>query len=449
VCVGGTINDVYLNTKILGATGYSIITSNNNLSEIGYSNIGYGINIFENVGLSGSNNIAFGDNVLAELTSGDYNIAIGNNALINVTDQSDNIAIGTNTLQSNRASQNIAIGTWSGYYGETGTNNVGVGYLTNYINISGSDNSSFGNGAGYSISNGNKNTAIGSSAFGNTSIGYIISQQPPTESTVVGYQSGMLSQGSQNTFLGAYSGLNDTVHNLGIGSTGNIAIGYQTGNSAIGNNNIFMGYQAGTTGVINSNSNVVIGYQSGNYTNGSYNTFLGYQTGFTGTSLYTGNNLTCIGKNAYPSSTSVSNEITLGNSDITTLRCQATSITSLSDIRDKSDVEVLPLGIDLINQIQPSRFKWNKREWYNDNNVDDTKKEEKWTCGFIAQQLDQVQQTNNAEYLNLVYKSNNERWEATANNLLPVIVKALQDLHTENKELKLKLEQLEEFVKKL
>jgi hypothetical protein len=297
-----------------------------------------------------------------------------------------------------------------------------------------------------------------------------MSKQPPTESTVVGYKSGFLSQGSKNTFLGAYSGLNDTVHNLGIGSTGNIAIGYKAGNKMAGNNNIIVGFEAGMTGLtgssdsniiigyqsgINSNGNnnifmgvragmtgltgsnsTCIGYQSGNYTNGDYNTFVGYQTGFTGTSIYTGVNLTCIGKNAYPSSTTVSNEITLGNSNITTLRCQTTSITALSDIRDKSDIEVLPLGIDLINQIQPSRFKWNKREWYNDNNVDNSKKEENWTCGFIAQQLDQVQQINNAEYLNLVYKSNNERWEATANNLLPVVIKALQDLHKENTELK-------------
>ena len=45
-------------------------------------------------------------------------------------------------------------------------------------------------------------------------------------------------------------------------------------------------------------------------------------------------------------------------------------------------------------------------------------------------------QTENAEWLNLVLKDNPEKLEATPGNLLPIIVKAIQDLKKENDELK-------------
>ena len=42
-----------------------------------------------------------------------------------------------------------------------------------------------------------------------------------------------------------------------------------------------------------------------------------------------------------------------------------------------------------------------------------------------------LRQHENAEWLNLVLKDNPEKWEATYGNLLPVVVKAIQDLKTE------------------
>ena len=48
----------------------------------------------------------------------------------------------------------------------------------------------------------------------------------------------------------------------------------------------------------------------------------------------------------------------------------------------------------------------------------------------------QARQTNNkAEYLNLVYKSNPDKLEIASGNLLPVIIKALQELSKENNNL--------------
>ncbi len=244
--------------------------------------------------------------------------------------------------------------------------------------------------------------------------------------------------GNYNTAMG-YHALFENIN-----GNNNTAIGYFAGaTGSTGYKNVFVGSLAGTTGFLGTTGSVCVGYQSGAYTTGNFNTFLGYQTGYTGTNIYTGSNLTCIGKNAYPSAIGTSNEINLGNDDIGVLRCKVTTITAISDTRDKSDIEEIPVGIDLINQIQPSRFKWDRRDWYESGVSDGTKKADNWTPGFIAQQLDTVQTVNNAEYLNLVYKSNPERWEATPGNLLPVVIKALQDLSKENNELKARVDVLE------
>ena len=86
-------------------------------------------------------------------------------------------------------------------------------------------------------------------------------------------------------------------------------------------------------------------------------------------------------------------------------------------------------------KIKPRLFNWDKREWYENNKSDGSKMKEQPTAGFIAQELDEVQTTQNSEWLNLVLKDNPEKWEATPGNLLPIMVKAIQDLKKENDEL--------------
>jgi len=81
------------------------------------------------------------------------------------------------------------------------------------------------------------------------------------------------------------------------------------------------------------------------------------------------------------------------------------------------------------------------------------------TAGFIAQELDEAQTSSDAEWLNLVLKDNPEKLEATWGNLLPVMVKAIQELREENILLKSenagmksrlsKIDELETLVKSL
>jgi hypothetical protein len=71
------------------------------------------------------------------------------------------------------------------------------------------------------------------------------------------------------------------------------------------------------------------------------------------------------------------------------------------------------------------------------------------TAGFIAQELDSAQTNAKAEWLNLVLKDNPEKWEATPGNLLPIVVKAIQDLKSENDGLKTENNELKERLSKV
>jgi hypothetical protein len=166
---------------------------------------------------------------------------------------------------------------------------------------------------------------------------------------------------------------------------------------------------------------------------------MGYSAGSTITS---GSNNSFLGYNAQPSSSSVSNEITLGNSSIATLRCQQTSITALSDARDKTEIADLSLGLDFIMSLRPRQFHWDRREWYENGESDGSKAKEQPTAGFIAQELDEAQTVANVEWLNLVLKSNPEKLEATPGNLLPVLVKAIQELNAKVSQLEQNQEML-------
>jgi len=152
-------------------------------------------------------------------------------------------------------------------------------------------------------------------------------------------------------------------------------------------------------------------------TNTGTNTIVGSNS--TNKPTLSGTNVSLFGYNALPSSNSASNEITLGNQSVTTLRCAVNAITSVSDGRFKSNVENLSYGMDFINKIRPVEFTWNdpKMEF----------RHGKSDIGFIAQELAEAQTDMSLNVPNLVNTQNPERYEAAYSMLLPVMVKALQE----------------------
>ena len=289
----------------------------------------------------------------------------------------------------------------------SGTQNTMLGAGTFVWSTPGNNNTALGNFTLASGTGGNENTAVGTNAL----------RQP----------SGT-ANGNRNTAVG-FDALGS-----GLGASDNVAIGVSTlrnittsgfniavGNSALtvtttGALNTAVGYSAlssNTTGF----DNTAIGYfaLSSTTTSGD-NTALGYKAGITNT---TGSNNTFIGNGAIGSTITISNEITLGNATVSKLRAQVTSITALSDRRDKTDIITISEGLDFLKQLKPVSFTWNTR---------DKAKVGIKSAGFIAQDLLALQKKSTiGDHLDLVSQDNPDKLEARYGNLLPVIVKAIQE----------------------
>jgi len=110
---------------------------------------------------SGSNNTAIGDAALSVLTTANYNTAVGVSALKN-TNATSNTAVGASALESNTSGgYNVAMGMNSLISTTTGQGNVATGWNALGSNVSGSVNTAVGYGAGrYNL--GSNNTYLGS-----------------------------------------------------------------------------------------------------------------------------------------------------------------------------------------------------------------------------------------------------------------------------------------------
>lgn len=242
---------------------------------------------------------------------------------------------------------------------------------------------------------------------------------------------------------------------LGYGAVGSAVIDpFLVGNIGIGNNAYAIGTAAGNTAVgvdvlrssTSGNLNTGVGARAlRSNTTGGFNTAIGIDAGFDTT---TGSNNTSLGNDANPSSATSSNEITLGNSAVEFLRCQVTSITSLSDQRDKKDIEELPVGLNFVNQLRPVRFTWNTRipepkvlpdgtvKEYTENDV----RRGIPDMGFIAQELVEAEDSLEAhDWLQLTLRNNPDKLETTQGRLIPILVKAIQELSAEVESLKQQL----------
>ncbi len=281
---------------------------------------------------------------------------------------------------------------------------------------------------------GNKNTSLGTfslsnlgEGYNNTAIGaYSNSQNNLTENkfNFVFFQGG----GNNNTSIGAHAlsypepleyyinrKLNSFNQNTAIGA-------YSL--SALTVDLVDYG------GTLVSNSNTAIGYKAGS-------------------TLEIGSNNIIIGDSAQASTTTTDNQITLGNSRISSLRAQVTSITALSDRRDKTDIIALGEGLSFLKKLNPVSFTWNTR---------DKAKVGIKSAGFIAQELLALQKESKiGDNLDLVSQDNPDKLEARYGNLLPVIVKAIQEesaekdkkLNDQAKEIKALKERLNLFEKQL
>jgi hypothetical protein len=249
---------------LFNTTGYANTGDGNyplfsNTTGISNTAIGAGA-LFDNS--TGSNNTAVGVNALEYNGVGDYNTAVGDGALLNNRTACCNTAVGNSALgNSNTTAPNDAFGYQAlnsdatgalnaafGYQAlfsdATGSQNAAFGYQALYSNVAEQGNSAFGQQALYSTTGGpsgdgfnsafgfqalySNTSAISNSAFGfqalvdnagpnaanNSAFGYaaLLLNTTGYNNTAVGGQAGSTGDssmitGSNNTFLGAYTGL--------------------------------------------------------------------------------------------------------------------------------------------------------------------------------------------------------------------------------------------------
>lgn len=368
---------------------------------------------------------------------------------------------------------------------KAGTQNTGIGFQAASAGSGGQYNTVFGHDAGIGVLGTSYNTIIGASAFplitgnsaNNTAVGMFALNSGSSnieqcvaignfalrfmsrsalggKNTAIGYKAGQdITTGYDNVLVGNTAGENGTTgyRNIGLGNTAlfnfgsannNVALGHGALSALVGGStNISIGNSSmGTT--TSAEKNVSVGHNAGYGISGDENVAIGWSAAFNSLS---GDNNIVIGNFANASGAAVSNEITLGNSSITTLRCQVTSITSLSDERDKKDIVDLDKGLDTVMALKPRKFVWDNRaeqvvkscvpaevdeegnviseEVIEYEEIVSSKKGSK-DIGFIAQEL----QTVDDDFLQLVYDENPDKLEASYGRLVPVLVKAIQEL---------------------
>lgn len=293
----------------------------------GFSNVAMGLNAGRAI-TTGGNNVAIGMNTLFTDVSGSSNTCIGYGAgysntrdfgisfaggassLGSNTTGQFNVAVGVNSLgQDTSNSCNTAVGHNAGMYSRGGSN-IAIGfecmpcYSDRYRTNANDYNVGIGRATFYDISatNFNANTAIGGNNMTNP--------KNTVNNTACGYASLLaLQTGGQNCAFGAQAG-----YSLTTGSN-NCLIGFAAGTNQLTNgiNNTFVGNYSGVNN--SGNNNVCVGYASlngpgGAGSNGSYNTILGFQGG---DNLTNGSANILIGYAARPASVSAQYRLMIGD----------------------------------------------------------------------------------------------------------------------------------------
>jgi len=279
---------------------------------------------------------------------------------------------------SSGVSQNVAIGTQA-LYDCTANNNVAVGYNAAYEMQSGTETVSIGNFAHANATSGNSNT-------------------------MVGYAAGdALSNGAQNHLIGSSAG----------------------GTLTTGSNNIMVGYHAGqhnvntTTGA----NNILIGsYSDTTAADSTYCIVLGYDVTCAGASNFTFGN---------------------GSTDTTCVH-GATTWTAPSDVRLKEDIKDEEIGLEFVNELRPVTFQWKKaKDVPSEMKAHNPDSEErvmngKHNHGFIAQEVKEVIDRYDFKEGFDMWTEDGEdgRQRIGESALIPILVKAIQELSTDVEKLK-------------
>ena len=485
VVIGGELNSAALTKR--NGLGYNDVNTTSNIRqsvyewkstawELDYSLSGDGIitldKIFigRGVGRSDTNLVVGLDAYKDSLPTATNNIAIGNLAL-----RKSSSTVGLNTavgsfcmagfgqetrLYDVTSNLNSCFGALSGFNIASGGSNSAFGAYSltgtthiNEIPSSFSNNNAFGRESLLNLYSGTNNTAIGVNtgrtlvtASNNTLVGNSIASvasgaQSPQDNCIFGFQAGFNLRNSNNNCA---FGLNSMVGTTSSNYAQNCAFGnYSLQNLTTGFGNCAFGHasgglSAGTT--FSGSNNALYGYFSGpNITSGSNNVFIGRDSG---TNVTTGNNNIGIGFNvgatgqAWSFAASTSNRVVIGNSTNNVYGVYSQWDTP-SDERDKTDFEPMEHGLDVIKNIETYTFRFDRREWYLEEDEetgeiiehekDGSKKSDKLYVGYSAQQflsvLDDVGFPKNI----IVDEEDSDNLKMKETAIIPLLINAIKE----------------------
>ncbi len=463
VSVSGA-NAYLSNLKLPTAVNNDLLPDTNNTVNLGSAGLKWQTLYASRADIvSGTQNV-FGGFYAGEVNTGTDNTGFGYKALSLNKSGSNNAAFGEGSLINNLSGNlNSASGASALALNTTGNANTAMGAFSGYGNSKGYGNATFGSYAGFLGSTANHVTAIGDSSLVHNTV---------SENVAMGYKALFNNTtGQANTASGSTA--------LAANTTGgnNTAMGYAsmffntTGdyNSGYGENTLY----ANTTGDFNTAvgvfaladnttgyNNTAIGMQSLNFTStGRQNTGLGYNTG---SGNVTGSNLTLVGYNANVFSANLSNstalgnwafvdgsnQVRIGNSSVTSIGGY-TGWTNISDGRVKKNIRQNIPGLLFINKLQPVSYNLDlnaidvilhpdgdSTAQANDAVTARREKEKIVYSGFIAQDVEKAAKESGFDFSGVDKPSNpNGAWGLRYAEFVVPLVKAVQELSTQNEQL--------------
>jgi FtsZ-binding cell division protein ZapB len=417
----GTTDNKYFSIRTNNTEKVRITTK----GQIETYNTGQSIFIGEGAGayddLSNNQNVFIGYKAGYANTSGNYNTANGYQALSSNTTGNNNTANGFKSLYSNTTGyNNTANGNFALSSNTTGNNNTANGDEALYSNTTGNYNTANGWGALYSNTTSNNNTASGWGAlFSNTT-----GNNNTANGTSALYFN---TTGYYNTANGYYA-LNFNTTGYGNTAYGSIALYY----NVTGNNNVALGRYAGLgSSNIDFNNCTFIGANSYPTVARTNVTMLGYGIA----------NGQCTGDN----------QVLLGNTSITQIRAQVSSITTYSDARMKFNIKDDVKGLDFIMKLKPVTYNEDPtilhKIWGTPDsllkNIDHSQIKQQRFIGFLAQDVEKAAKESGFAFPGIDVPSNDkEVYSLRYVDFIMPMVKAIQEQQGMIDELKIENENL-------
>jgi trimeric autotransporter adhesin len=385
LAAGAALNDIFTAVAYSTVAGLEIESGSPYMTAVGSGAgaVNTGVNNvfvgFEagNDNNSGTDNTALGYQALDANTTSSCNVAIGSNALSAITTAGNNVAVGFNALCATTNDQNTAVGSGAMATNSSGSGNTAVGFCTLQANTTGYQNSAFGCRALGANTTGLLNNAFGSGALrnnetanANNAFGDVVLFCNTTGTA----NNGMGREAMERNTTGSWNvGIGQEVARFNTTGNYNVAVGaWALHSNTCGCNNIGIGTTAGVTGL--SPAGIV-------------------------------------------NITTECNRIVFGN-DLHTCAQIKIAWTATSDCRDKTCFAPIALGLDFVRALKPTEYQFKQ------GGRDSTATDGKRRYGFLAQEMLPLEGDSPV----IISADDPDKLQYTEAHLIPVLVKAIQEL---------------------